>query len=199
MADRKNYRLLIDAFQSPTKLSVITILTQKGKMTVTQMSGVIGTTRSNLYQVVSELVSLGILTKPEIRAEKNYVEKYYDINRDLFENLVPENWMDAIRKMNLEDMRGLLGSFLLTQSLVLKILAEEINLATDEQMEQYRRLVQEDRLIFGYSRLTPTTYNKILNHMKGIERILSESAPTKDEEESNTFIVVGFPSLSLNK
>ncbi|EQD54398.1 transcription regulator [mine drainage metagenome] len=70
MINNKNYKILIDAFRSHTKLSIIMILTQKGKMTVTQMSKFLGTTRSNLYQAVSELTSLDIIEIAEIKSRK---------------------------------------------------------------------------------------------------------------------------------
>ena len=61
---------LIESFRNQSKLSILIILLQDGKMTATQMAKIIGTSRSNMYQNLKEMVEDGILKEPEVVVKK---------------------------------------------------------------------------------------------------------------------------------
>ncbi|MHB1650775.1 MAG: winged helix-turn-helix domain-containing protein, partial [Thermoplasmataceae archaeon] len=120
---RKN---LIESFGNRTKLSIIILLFQKGRMTATQMSKFIETSRSNLYQNLKEMVEGGILKEPETKIRKNYVEKYYSPNVELFQGFSFEDQMKVIESKDPEQLREYLISAIMSQILRLRIIAEEI-------------------------------------------------------------------------
>ncbi|MHB8372643.1 MAG: hypothetical protein ACYDAO_07075 [Thermoplasmataceae archaeon] len=164
------------------------------------MSKILETTRSNLYQTVSELTLLGILEIAEIKSEKNYIEKYYQINEAMFKNLSPEGWRSETGDIDTEDLRDIIASFLLTQSLILRLLAEEINLASDEQMSRYKEMFQENMFMLGYSKSSDVTYKRLVKFMNGMDEFFNSTEDNESGQTSeNTFLLVGFPSLSLKK
>ena len=88
MDQNQRIETLLSAISNRTKLSIITLLVRRKRMTVTQMSKLIGTTRSNLYQTIGDLVSSGIINGPEAVVNRNYVEKYYTLNVLYFQEKV---------------------------------------------------------------------------------------------------------------
>ena len=80
----EKYTDILNVLRNQTKMKIVTLLINYKKMTVTGMAKYIKTTRSNLYQIMTELVSSGIVNEPEIKPKKNYVEKYYSLNKDYF-------------------------------------------------------------------------------------------------------------------
>src|SRR5215472_7386120 len=79
-------RVLFNALENPTKLNIIFLLSRHEKMTVTQMAEHVHVGRPNLYHFVNEMVKDGLLLKPEVQVKRNYVEKYYQLNRKVFES-----------------------------------------------------------------------------------------------------------------
>src|SRR2546428_13740107 len=81
------YKILLNTFENPTKLSILMLLTHHRKMTVTQMSKFVRVGKANLYHFVGQMVKDGLLTKPETLVKKNYVEKHNKLDRRFFEAL----------------------------------------------------------------------------------------------------------------
>ncbi len=121
----ERYREVLNVYRNPTKTKIITLLINNKKMTVTGMAKYIKTTRSNLYQIMSELVSIGMVNDPEIRPKKNYVEKYYSLNEDYFA-FHDEKIDDEIMGLPDDQYRDTLASFLMAQSLNLGIMASAV-------------------------------------------------------------------------
>ncbi|MHB1707996.1 MAG: ArsR/SmtB family transcription factor [Thermoplasmataceae archaeon] len=189
---------LANSFKNPTKLEIVTVLIQKGRMTVTQMSRIIGTTKSNLYQAIAELVSDGLVNPPEVKVTKNYVEKFYTINEEAFSEVSSEEWKERMLSLSTDDLRDLVVSFLLTQSVILKIMAEELNMSNDLALENIRELFKQGLLFLSYSKLSNGSYTRIASILKTIESTLSELEKTDNTKNpKNTLLLVGIPSLDL--
>ena len=97
MDQNQQIETLLSAISNRTKLSIITLLVRRKRMTVTQMSKLIGTTRSNLYQTIGDLVSSGIVNEPEVVVRRNYVEKFYTLNEPVFRELDSERWKNRLQ------------------------------------------------------------------------------------------------------
>ena len=65
MTDQDIYSKLLKTFQNSTKMSIILLLSENGKMTVTQMAKQVDVTKANLYHFVGEMTRDGLLSKPE--------------------------------------------------------------------------------------------------------------------------------------
>jgi CRP-like cAMP-binding protein len=144
----ERYREVLNVYRNPTKTKIITLLVNNKKMTVTGMAKYIKTTRSNLYQIMSELVSLGMVNEPEIRPKKNYVEKYYSLNEDYFA-FHDEKIDDEIMGLPEEQFRETLASFLMAQSLNLGIMASAVENMSEQDIGKIRNDRQLNIMSFG--------------------------------------------------
>ncbi|MGC8506112.1 MAG: hypothetical protein ACP5NK_05325 [Thermoplasmata archaeon] len=163
-------------------------------MTVTQMSKLIGTTRSNLYQTISDLVGSGIVNEPEVVVNRNYVEKFYTLNEPVFRELDSERWKNRLQSLTEDQSRDIVVSFLLSQSMNLQIMAQEIQMSSDEVSPKIKQLLQSERIFMSYGRISDATYDRLLEHEKALMNIFEK---TPDEDGDNTYIIFGIPSLSV--
>ncbi|MGC8608950.1 MAG: helix-turn-helix domain-containing protein [Thermoplasmata archaeon] len=184
---------IIKNFKNRTKLSVITLLIKGDPMTVTQLSKKIKTTRSNLYQVMKDLLRDNIIVQSGIKAEKNYVEKYYMLNVDLFEKIKNKDLMNTISKMNDSDMKELLISVLTTNSMMLNILAEDLKMATDTEFQKYRHEFENDSLIMSFSSVSSEVMKKFSRIYYNFVEDLENT--TETEPEDHLLFIIGFPSI----
>ncbi len=120
-------------------------------MTVTQMSKHIEVSRSNLYHFVSQLVEDGILNEPEVVPKKNYVEKYYSLNPELFGAVQWEELESHFATLKPEEVRGLLRAFLIGQAFNLQLLAEKVRTSSDKQMEKLKDALLTQNAFMAYS------------------------------------------------
>ncbi len=183
---------LITAFLNRTKLAIITLLIHRRRLTVTQMSRYLSTTRSNLYQTISDLLESGIILGPESVVRKNYVEKYYTLNEAMFSVLDTEKWKERLKLMNPSQGKSLISSFLLAQSLRLQIMASEVEMADDGAARAIGDLLESGKIMLSYGRVSDRTYGRLVDMYGKIESMLKESA---DEDGNNTFAIIGMPSL----
>jgi predicted ArsR family transcriptional regulator len=194
--DRSN--IMANSFKNPTKLGIISVLLQKGEMTVTQMSKIIGTTKSNLYQAIAELVSDGLVNPPDVRVNKNYVEKFYTIKEETFSEVSAEEWKKKVSSLQPDELRDLLVSFLRAQSVVLRIMAEEIALSDTEHIQKLSELMKMEMVFSSYSKLSHSSYLKIASPLKNLLEELGKIESNDAVAESpNTLIVIGLPSINL--
>ncbi len=183
---------LLTAFLNRTKLAIITLLIHRRSLTVTQMSRYLSTTRSNLYQTISDLLKSGIILGPESVVRKNYVEKYYTLNEAMFAVLDSEKWKNRLKEMKPDQGRSLISSFLLAQSLRLQIMAREVEMADDSAASAISGLLKSERLILSYGRVSDGTYDILVDMCRKAESRFKESG---NEDGDNTFVIIGMPSL----
>lgn len=190
---------LIDSFRNQTKLSIIIVLLQNGKMTATQMSKIIGTSRSNLYQNLKEMVEDGILREPETRVKKNYVEKYYYPNTQLLEGFSVKQQEDLFNRKSPEELREYLISGINSEILRLKIMAREIEMKSDEEFTKQFNSKFFDQVLFSNSWLSRSTYEKMVARIREIfEEIYTEGELEEKQDESEdryNVILIGIPKI----
>ncbi|MCL4438835.1 MAG: winged helix-turn-helix domain-containing protein [Candidatus Thermoplasmatota archaeon] len=190
---------LIDSFRNQTKLSIIIVLLQNGKMTATQMSKIIGTSRSNLYQNLKEMVEDGILREPETRVKKNYVEKYYYPNTQLLEGFSVKQQEDLLNRKSPEELREYLISGINSEILRLKIMAREIEMKSDEEFTKQFNSKFFDQVLFSNSWLSRSTYEKMVARIREIfEEIYTEGELEEKQDESEdryNVILIGIPKI----
>ncbi|WP_156769126.1 winged helix-turn-helix domain-containing protein [Thermoplasma volcanium] len=193
MPEKRNADLLFRGF-SKTRLMVITLIAVNGPMTVTQLSKVIKTTRSNLYQAIKEMVSDGILVQTRTVSEKNYVEKFYDINTDLFDAIKYGDIRKAIEEMDEDKLRNILYSFLRSASAILSIMAEQVNLSNKDDLDKYVDYVRKNLLIISFSTHSTKDMSKFSSMLSNFFTEIDDDNDEKKDE--HLLYIVGFPILN---
>ena len=61
------------------------------------------------------------MNPPDIVVRKNYVEKYYSLNDSAFNQTTAGEMNEEFKKMSPDKLRNLMATFLLSQSLNLKV------------------------------------------------------------------------------
>lgn len=190
---------LFESLRNRTKLSIIILLFQKGRLTATQMSKFIGTSRSNLYQNLKEMVEDGILKEPETKVRKNYVEKYYIPNNELFRNSSYEEQVEATRSKDPEQLREFLISGITSQILRLQIILEEIQAISPDEMRRFHDMYGEGNILLSNSWLSESAYRKALTDIREVlKKIIhdEESSAVYDEKNDlNNLMFIGIPKL----
>jgi DNA-binding transcriptional regulator GbsR (MarR family) len=190
---------LFESFKNQTKLSIIVVLFQKGKLTATQMSKIIGTSRSNIYQNLKEMVEDGILAKPESKVRKNFVEKYYYPNTGLFERFSPEDQEKVMIEKTPEELKEYLLSSLNGQILRLRIIVGEIEMMSEKETKKLREMFLYDQILFSNSWVTKNTYEKVLKHLKEVVNKMIDEDDVKidkhTEDDTYNLILIGIPKV----
>ena len=197
MEQDDKFEVLVNSYRNPTKFSIIVILAEQGKMTVTQMSEYISVSRSNLYHFVSQLLEDGILNEPEVIPKKNYVEKFYSLNEELFKATDYERWGELLKSKSLEEIRGLSSSILLGYSMMLNMAANRFAHSSDEETAKLKDwLTSEMPWCTTYSLLSRKSTDSIAPAVKALNDTLSAtSEDTEDRQHFSRLLVVFLPFL----
>lgn len=202
MAENR-YGVLSKAYMNPTKLSIILLLTEESRMTVTQMSEYINVSRSNLYHFVSQLVDDHILNEPEVVPKKNYVEKYYSLNEGMFRKEDPEEWDKLLKGASLDDLRELFSSLLMGYSLILNLAAKRISSSSDEEAEELRSwLAEETAWTASYSVIGQKTTGRVRPILKELNNELSEEKSSEEdpgEDNLSRLLLVFLPMIGRKR
>ena len=195
MKESQFYEEYIKVLKNETKASIIALLIQRGKMTVTDMSKYIHTSRSNLYHNAKELVEIGFLNEPESVVVKNYVEKYYTINSESLSGLSQEKLYDELLKFEPVMIKNLLLSALGTYSFLLKLLGEEVAMMKDDDVKKIPDYIRRGEAQLIYSRMSRDTYLKAIDKIKEVMEILETSSDrdVKAEESQCSLMIVALP------
>ena len=189
MSMDEKYRDVLNVLRNQTKMKIVTLLINYKKMTVTGMAKYIKTTRSNLYQIMTELVSTGIVNEPEIRPKKNYVEKYYSLNKDYFA-FQDEKIDNEIKGLPDTEFRETLASFLTAQSLNISILASSVENMALEEIREIRN--QHEPNIMSYGTISREGALSVTTVLK--KELMNTIGDNGDE---STFLFLLFPSRLL--
>ena len=190
---------LVESFRNQTKLSILIILFQKGKLTATQMSKIIGTSRSNLYQNLKEMVEDRILAEPESKVRKNYVEKYYYPNTEIFERFSIEDQERALNDKTPGELKEYIISALNSQILRLQIIAREIEMMPRKESERLLDMNFYDQILFSNSWIKKEKYETVVRQIREIvfKTLDEEDAETENhtEEDKYNLILIGIPKI----
>lgn len=194
------YRKLTNLYTNPTKLSILLLITEYEKITVTQMAEYVDVSRANLYHYVSQMVEDGILNEPEVKVKKNYVEKYYTLNLELFGKFDIKAWEAHLSTLSADELRDLIGSSLTAQSIFLKIIADRIARAEPEQIDRIREMLLDGRAWFSYSVLSRENADRVKEYISKIIEIFSEpGTPEENEQDLTRLLLVFLPLLRGEK
>ena len=195
---------LFDVMSSQTKSHIMALLAIGGKMTVTQISEHIKTSRSNLYQAISDLQEQGFVNPPDVVVRKNYVEKYYSLNDEAFNEKKAGEMNEEFKKMSPDRLRNLMATFLLSQSLNLKVIAQEIMNVPDEDMKRAVEDGTHSQLSLSFSSLSDSSYSRVveqlkpfMNYIDNPENFKKEDSKDKHEDETNMVLVMAIPAYLL--
>ena len=189
------YDEYIKVFKNDTKASILAVLVQRGRLTVTDMAKYIHTSRSNLYHNVKELVDAGFLNAPESVVVKNYVEKYYTINSEAFSGIQYENLYEGLKKMQPEALKDFFYSIFMTYSFILKLMAEEAMMMEKEDLRKSLDAIKNRNTQVVYSRLSDKTYSKAIVKLNEFMDFLEETAEpdASFEDSSNSIMILAIP------
>lgn len=194
MARSDIYSTLMKAFQNPTKLSIILLLSEGRKLTVTQMSKHVSVTRANLYHFVKEMVDEGLILGPEVKATRNFVEKYYSLNEENFKTADPREVERQLRSGDVHALLGMLGSFLTSLSLQFHILAEEIARADEPRVKELVAAFRDQRVLLHYSMISDDAYRyELREYDKIIGKSIARWGNDKRPGPRNRLIMIGLP------
>lgn len=198
MASKDVYEVLLDCYSNPTKIGVIFLLSEHEKLTVTEMSKYLDVSRSNLYHFVGQMVSGGVLNEPEVVANKNYVEKYYTLNEELFRLAEVGNWTEYFDELTLKELRTMLASSLLGMSGYLRMSAERMAIADDEEMNRMKEWVRESPYFITYSTMSAKTAALARKHIQSLMNTLTELSGDPEiaqEKEVARLMMVFLPMM----
>lgn len=193
MEQDSKYEALANAYRNPTKFGIIVLLAEQGKMTVTQMSDYIKVSRSNLYHFVSQLVEAGILNGPEVVPKKNYVEKYYSLNEELFNNTDYDQWGKMLKSKSPEEVKELLSSVLMGYSMILSMAANRIAHSSDSDAATLREWLTRDMpWASTYSLLNRKSTEAVAPAVKKLDEAINSTAAAPDDRRKFSRLMVVF-------
>ena len=194
MANDSLYDALIRTYTNPTKMSILFLLAGNEKMTVTTMAKYVNVSRSNLYHYVSQLVDDGLLNEPEVVPRKNYVEKYYTLNRETFKSIDAREYTKRMKTLDSSEMKAPISSTLIAHSVQLMLAAENVSKAGPKLL----KIVSEWMLAYPYS-MTFSTLNasSVDIAYSHIEGMYQEMTTKNQKEEDLQSQEIGLLAISL--
>ena len=181
---QNRYEILSDLFRNPTKFRIIMLLTEQERMTVTQMSKVIKVSKSNLYHFISQMVQQGLVLEPEVIPKKNYVEKFYRLNEDMFRAEDPKEWDKILLGATNNEIKEVVSSVLMGYSMTLSFIADRIANSDDSEGENLRKwLIEQTPYTLTYSVMSKKTTTKVKPILRQLRQALIESG----EDGGSTF------------
>ncbi|MEM0139090.1 MAG: winged helix-turn-helix domain-containing protein [Ferroplasma sp.] len=183
-----NYALLFEAMKNPTKMKIITLLINYDKLNATEMAKFIKTTRSNIYQNISFLASNGIINNSDTVVKKNYIEKYYSLNREFFMS-TSTGMEERLSNVDNSQFKDIAVSFFLAQSLNLLLIAEQVKNLPDTEIETIKKQMEKE-IAIAYGTLSHKSSIKLVKNLK---KGLSDSDDGGDEDTMFLFVI--FPEL----
>lgn len=196
---KNRYEILSDLFRNPTKFRIIMLLTEQERMTVTQMSKVIKVSKSNLYHFISQMVQQGLVLEPEVIPKKNYVEKFYRLNEDMFRAEDPKEWEKILLGATNNKIKEVVSSVLMGYSMILSFIADRVANSDDSECENLRKwLIEQTAYTLTYSLMSKKTTTKVKPILRQLWQALIESGED-DVSTLNTsvsrLLVVFLPML----
>ena len=182
------YEILLEAYRNPTKFRIILLLSEHSRMTVTDMAKSVKVSRSNLYHFIAQMVKDGIVKPPEVIPRKNYVEKFYRLNEELFKAEEIKEWEKPILSATTEEIKETVSSILMGYSMILSLIADRIAASGDDETESLRKwLIEQTPNTISYALMTKRTSNKIDPLLKELWSAFSEETKENDSKDSTAW------------
>ena len=182
------YEILLEAYRNPTKFRIILLLSEHSKMTVTDMAKSVKVSRSNLYHFIAQMVKDGIVKPPEVIPRKNYVEKFYRLNEEMFKAEEIKEWEKPILSATTEEIKETVSSILMGYSMILSLIADRIAASGDDDTESLRKwLIEQTPNTISYALMTKRTSNKIDPILKELWSAFSEETKEDDSKDSTAW------------
>ena len=196
---KNRYEILSDVFRNPTKFRIIMLLTEQGRMTVTQMSKLISVSKSNLYHFISQMVKEGLVLEPEVIPKKNYVEKFYRLNEEMFRAEDPKEWEKVLVGASNSEIKEVVSSVLMGYSMTLSFIADRVAKSDESEGDNLRKwLIEQTPYTLTYAVMSKKTSTKIKPILRQLWQALIESGEDR-ESTTNTsvsrLLVVFLPML----
>ncbi len=193
------YEKLTEVFRNPTKFRIILLLSEHGRMTVTDMAKLVKVSRSNLYHFIAQMVKDGIVKPPEVIPRKNYVEKFYRLNDEMFKAEEMKEWEKLLRIANPKEIKETVSSILMGYSMILSFIADRISASEGDAVEQLRNwLIEETPYTLSYAVMSKKTSSRINPILKELWKALSDETEKDDNSDSNAWsrlLLVFLPML----
>jgi DNA-binding Lrp family transcriptional regulator len=193
------YEILTEVFRNPTKFRIILLLSEHGRMTVTDMAKLVKVSRSNLYHFIAQMVKDGIVKPPEVIPRKNYVEKFYRLNDEMFKAEEMKEWEKLLRIANPKEIKETVSSILMGYSMILSFIADRISASEGDAVEQLRNwLIEETPYTLSYAVMSKKTSSRINPILKELWKALSDETEKDDNSDSNAWsrlLLVFLPML----
>lgn len=197
--ERDMYDRILDAFGNQTKMAMLLLLSRRDRLTVTQMARHIKVTRANLYHCAGDMVRDGLLAEPEVVVKKNHIEKYYSINSSFWKEVDPAAQdRRVVESMGLEGGRKVLRSALLSLSLQFRILADEVDGASDEELTRIGEEYEKKRMMLSVWSVEDDVYEMVVARMHSLlEEVVEEGnrRPSAREKEKNSVYITCLPAV----
>ena len=193
------YEILTEVFRNPTKFRIILLLSEHGRMTVTDMAKLVRASRSNLYHFIAQMVKDGIVKPPEVIPRKNYVEKFYRLNDEMFKAEEMKEWEKLLRIASPKEIKETVSSILMGYSMILSFIADRISASEGDAVEQLRNwLIEETPYTLSYAVMSKKTSSRINPILKELWKALSDETEKDDDSDSNAWsrlLLVFLPML----
>ncbi len=193
------YEILLEAYRNPTKFRIILLLSEHYRMTVTDMAKSVKVSRSNLYHFIAQMVKEGIVKPPEVIPRKNYVEKFYRLNEEMFKAEEIKGWEKLLLSATAEEIKETVSSILMGYSMILNIIADRIAASGDDDTESLRKwLIEQTPNTISYAIITKKTSNRIdpvLKELWSAFSVETEADDSKDSAAWSRLLLVYLPML----
>lgn len=187
---------LIQTLRHPTRASIFYQLARKPESTATEISRSLKEDVDIVYYHLKLLRKAGLISKPRVVAQKNYVEKYYSIHPDCKEKFLQSVGEIEVKKKELstdEFREYLLNAFAIIQS-VLVGLARRIEKVDSKNINDIR---DKDNTSFKVLFCTEERYNQLLDELREVAKnsIFKTFDPVAKE---HIITIIAIPGLGEN-
>ncbi|MGC8515685.1 MAG: winged helix-turn-helix domain-containing protein [Thermoplasmata archaeon] len=193
------YEILTEVYRNPTKFRIILLLSEHQRMTVTDMAKLVKVSRSNLYHFIAQMVKEGVVEAPEVVPRKNYVEKFYRLNEEMFKTEDNKEWEKLLLIATPKEIKETVSSILMGYSMILNFIADRIAASGDDDTENLRKwLIEQTPYTLTYAVMSKKTSSRVNSILKELWHVLSEETEKNSNADSTAWsrlLLVYLPML----
>ncbi len=186
---------ILEAYSNPTKMKIIFLLSDEREMTVTQMASNIDVGRSNLYHFVQQMVEDKILCEPVVRPKKNYVEKYYKLNTEMFGISHIKSLYKEFEGFSADQAKSIISSVLTGAGTYLLLLAKKVIEMDDETLEKIGQAFLKKNMVLQYTSTHIGAHPVAEEYLRKAAKEFSKPSKNGDKKESLKTLIVSIPFI----